>query len=59
LTGYRELFQVLEVLAAYRTIENFASITADGVFVPEVPVYVNLDKRKIKIKGPNATDYTE
>jgi uncharacterized repeat protein (TIGR01451 family)/gliding motility-associated-like protein len=48
-----------EELAAYRTNQNFARITANGVFVPEVPVYVNLDKRKIKIKGPAASEYQE
>ena len=39
-----------EELAAYRTNQNFVRITSNGVFVPEVPVFVNLDKRKIKIK---------
>lgn len=48
-----------EEVAAYRTVENFARITADGIFVPEVPVYLNLDKRKVKFKGPSSTDYQE
>lgn len=48
-----------EEVAAYRTVENFARITADGVFVPEVPVYLNLDKRKVKFKGPASSEYQE
>lgn len=48
-----------EEVAAYQTADNFARITADGIFIPEVITYVNLDKRKVKIKGPTASAYTE
>ena len=48
-----------EEVAAYQTVENFARVTADGIFVPEIIKTTNLDKRKVKIKGPNASGYTE
>jgi gliding motility-associated-like protein/uncharacterized repeat protein (TIGR01451 family) len=48
-----------EEVAAYQSEENFVRITADGIFIPEIVSAVNLDKRKIKIKGPNASTYTE
>lgn len=48
-----------EEIAAYQTTDNFARITADGIFVPEIINTTNLDKRKVKIKGPNASGYTE
>ncbi|MCR9016290.1 DUF7507 domain-containing protein [Aquiflexum gelatinilyticum] len=48
-----------EEVAAYQTEENFARITADGVFIPEIVKTVNLDKRKIRIKGPSSSDYQE
>jgi gliding motility-associated-like protein/uncharacterized repeat protein (TIGR01451 family) len=48
-----------EEVAAYQAVENFARITADGVFIPEVIKTTNLDKRKVKIKGPNSSGYTE
>ncbi|MCL6258909.1 gliding motility-associated C-terminal domain-containing protein [Aquiflexum sp. TKW24L] len=48
-----------EELSAYQTTENFARITANGTFIPEIINTTNLDKRKVKIKGPNASAYTE
>ncbi|MCH6200129.1 gliding motility-associated C-terminal domain-containing protein [Aquiflexum sp. LQ15W] len=48
-----------EEIAAYQTSDNFARITADGIFVPEIINTTNLDKRKVKIKGPNSSGYTE
>jgi gliding motility-associated-like protein/uncharacterized repeat protein (TIGR01451 family) len=48
-----------EEVAAYQSAENFARITADGEFIPEVVNITNLDKRKVKIQGPNASGYTE
>jgi hypothetical protein len=39
--------------------DNSMQITASGTYIPQVPKIVKFDKRKVKLKGPAASKYTE
>ncbi|EON77607.1 hypothetical protein ADIS_1826 [Lunatimonas lonarensis] len=38
---------------------NSVEVTISGTFIPQVPQIKRFDKRKVKIKGPSTSDYTE
>ncbi|HLW19285.1 MAG TPA: hypothetical protein VKX33_03140 [Cyclobacteriaceae bacterium] len=43
----------------YRWGDNSMQVVISGTYTPLLSYTVNFDKRKVKLKGPGATDYTE
>ncbi|WP_209332025.1 DUF7507 domain-containing protein [Lunatimonas salinarum] len=46
----------------YHTIRNELNsmeVTLSGTYIPQLPQIKQFDKRKVKIKGPSASEYTE
>jgi hypothetical protein len=45
--------------STYQNNNNKIWLTANGTYIAQVPNTVTLDKRKVKIKGPQSSEYTE
>ncbi|WP_373493596.1 gliding motility-associated C-terminal domain-containing protein [Aquiflexum sp.] len=43
----------------YRRSNNNIRLTANGVHIPDIVTTVSFDKRKVKLKGPASSTYTE
>jgi uncharacterized repeat protein (TIGR01451 family) len=44
---------------SYQNTDNFLTLVANGTYTPLVTNFKTLNKRKVKIKGPGASTYTE